>query len=143
MGRIPVQVKGIEGIIDAQKETIDYSVKISDIENYKKDKKLILTTRTYIYNNSKQLFYKFYHATGIKDEYLIDVANYNYAEKGSILYNHLKKNNILGTVNYTQIINHRFYEDIKIINSEIFEKAIDMLSISFVKITFNEEDEKE
>lgn len=201
--------------------------KIINIFKNSKDKKLILTTRTYIYNNSKQLFYKFYHATGIKDEYLIDVANYNYMEKGNILYNHLKKNNILGTVNYTQILNHKFYEEIinhenfnpgvialicermrdkqidnvkeyikgmlndperlweeeyqklsdyekiiliiivlfgvkvpekyikeqfnqiikneniKIINSETFEKSIDMLSISFVKVTFNEDDEKE
>lgn len=201
--------------------------KIIHIFKNSKDKKLILTTRTYIYNNCKKLFYKFYNATGIKDEYLIDVADYNYMEKGSILYNHLQKNNILGTINYNEIIKDKFYEkiikhdnfnpgvislicermkdkqianvkkyitdmlndperlweseyqklseyekiiltiialfevkvpekyvkeqfeeilkieNINIVNTDIFEKAIDMLSISFIKITFNEDDERE
>lgn len=86
--------------------------KIINIFKNSKNKKLIMTTRTYIYNNCKQLFYKFYHATGIKDEYLIDVANYNYLEKGNILYNHLQKNELLGTTQYEQIVDEYFFEDI-------------------------------
>ncbi len=86
--------------------------KIINIFKNSKDKKLILTSRTYIYNNCKQLFYKFYHATGIKDEYLIDVADYNYLEKGNILYNHLQKNGLLATEQYEQIVDDEFYEDI-------------------------------
>lgn len=86
--------------------------KIIAIFKNSKDKKLILTSRTYIYNNCKQLFYKFYHATGIKDEYLIDVADYNYLEKGNILYNHLQKNGLLATEQYEQILDAEFYEHI-------------------------------
>lgn len=86
--------------------------KIISVFKNSKDKKLIMTSRTYIYNNSKHLFYKFYHATGIKDEYLIDVANYSYLEKGSILYNHLEKNGLLGTTQYKQILEDEFYEEI-------------------------------
>lgn len=96
--------------------------KILTIFKNSKDKKLIMTTRTYIYNNSKQLFYKFYHATEVKDEYLIDITNYNYLEKGNILYNHLKKNNLLGTDKYIQIIEDKFYE--VIINHENFNPGV-------------------
>ena len=86
--------------------------KIIGIFKNSKDKKLIMTTRTYIYNNCKQLFYKFYNSTAVSDEYLIDVADYNYLEKGSILYNHLKKNKLIGTKEYKKILNNRFYETI-------------------------------
>ena len=76
------------------------------------NKKLILTTRTYIYNNAKKLFYKFHHATSIKDEYLIDVANYNYMEKGNILYNHMKLNGLIGTDKHAQIVKNEFYKKV-------------------------------
>lgn len=96
--------------------------KIINIFKNSKEKKLILTTRTYIYNNGKQLFYKFHNATKIEDEYLIDVKDYNYLEKGSILYNHLKKNDLLGTVQYEQILDKQFYEDI--IENENFNPGV-------------------
>lgn len=83
--------------------------KIINIFKNSKDKKLILTTRTYIYNNAKKLFYKFHNATKIKDEYLIDVANYNYMEKGNILYNHMEKNNLIGTDKHIQLVEEEFY----------------------------------
>lgn len=87
-----------------------------------KDKKLILTTRTYIYNNAKKLFLKFHHATSIKDEYLIDVANYNYLEKGNILYNHMEKNNLIGTDKHIQLVDDEFYT--RVISHENFNPGV-------------------
>ena len=86
--------------------------KIIDIFRKSKNKKLIFTTRTYIYNNAKQLFYKFHNATSIKDEYLIDVSGYTYEEKGNILYNHMKINNLIGTETHKEIVNEEFYKEI-------------------------------
>lgn len=86
--------------------------KIIGIFKNSKNKKLIFTTRTYIYNNAKELFYKFYKATSIKNEYLIDVANYTYEEKGNILYNHMKINNLLGTDTHKQLVQEEFYVDV-------------------------------
>lgn len=99
--------------------TLDRIVKI--VKN-SKDKKLILTTRTYIYNNAKELFYKFHHATSIKDEYLIDVANYTYLEKGNIFYNHMKKNNLIGTDKHSQLVDGEFYS--KVISHENFNPGV-------------------
>lgn len=201
--------------------------KIVSIFKNSKEKKLIFTTRTYIYNNAKDLFYKFHNATKIKNEYLIDVSNYTYEEKGNILYNHMKKNNLLGTKTHQKLVDDEFYaeviasdnfnpgiisllcerlkeneikdvkgyitkalkdpdqlweeeykklssyekiiltiivlfgvkvpeifvkeqfyqiiedENIKLLDSEIFSKAVHTLSNAFVKITFNEYNEKE
>lgn len=86
--------------------------KIVGIFKNSKNKKLIFTTRTYIYNNAKNLFYKFYKSTSIKDEYLIDVTNYTYEEKGNILYNHMKINNLLGTETHKKIVEDEFYVDV-------------------------------
>ncbi len=86
--------------------------KIVGIFKNSKNKKLIFTTRTYIYNNAKNLFYKFYKSTSIKDEYLIDVTNYSYEEKGNILYNHMKINNLLGTETHKKIVEDEFYVDV-------------------------------
>lgn len=86
--------------------------KIVGIFKNSKNKKLIFTTRTYIYNNAKNLFYKFYKSTSIKDEYLIDVTNYTYEEKGNILYNHMKINNLIGTETHKKIVEDEFYVDV-------------------------------
>ena len=79
--------------------------KIVSIFRNSKEKKLIFTTRTYIYNNAKDLFYKFHNATKIKNEYLIDVANYTYEEKGNIFYNHMKRT--LAYIKNTGIISRK------------------------------------
>lgn len=86
--------------------------KIVSIFRNTPNKKLIFTTRTYIYNNAKGLFYKFHKATSIKNEYLIDVANYTYEEKGNILYNHMKINNLIGTETHKQLVEEEFYVDV-------------------------------
>lgn len=86
--------------------------KIVSIFRNSKEKKLIFTTRTYIYNNAKDLFYKFHNATKIKNEYLIDVANYTYEEKGNIFYNHMKRNNLVGTETHQKIVDDEFYADV-------------------------------
>ena len=89
--------------------TLDQIVKIFKNSD---NKKLIFTTRTYIYNNAKDLFYKFYRSTSIKNEYLIDVANYTYEEKGNILYSHMKENGLIGTNTHKQLVKDEFYVDI-------------------------------
>ena len=96
--------------------------KIVGIFKNSKNKKLIFTTRTYIYNNAKDIFYKFYKATSIKNEYLIDVANYTYEEKGNILYNHMKINNLLGTDTHKQIAENEFY--VEVITNDNFNPGV-------------------
>lgn len=96
--------------------------KIVSIFKNSKNKKLIFTTRTYIYNNAKNIFYKFYKATTIKDEYLIDVTNCTYEEKGNILYNHMKINNLLRTDTHKKIVEDEFYVDI--ITNENFNPGV-------------------
>jgi len=76
------------------------------------DHKLILTTRTYIYNNAKELFHKFYQCTEIVEEELVDVGDYTNIEKAQILYKHLEKNNLLWTSKYIELLNDKYYETI-------------------------------
>lgn len=73
-------------------------------------RKLILTTRTYIYNNAKELFHKFYQCTENIDEILVDAGNYTSIEKAKILYSHLEKNNILWSKTYVKLIEDEFYK---------------------------------
>lgn len=96
--------------------------KIVSIFKNSKNKKLIFTTRTYIYNNAKNIFYKFYKATTIKDEYLIDVTNYAYEEKENILYNHMKINNLFRTDTHKKILEDEFY--VAIITNENFNPGV-------------------
>lgn len=73
---------------------------------------MILTTRTYIYNNAKNVFEKFYFCSENMDKLLVNVTDYNYKDKGQILYNHLKYNNLLWSNKYITLINDSFYEKI-------------------------------
>lgn len=57
MGRIPVQVKGIGKDIDKKEQTLDYKVKISDIENYKKDKKGAIFFVVEVFENRETTIY--------------------------------------------------------------------------------------
>lgn len=76
------------------------------------DQKLILTTRTYIYNNAKELFHKFYQCTEIIEEELVDVGDYTNIEKAQILYKHLEKNNLLWTNKYIELLEDKYYKTI-------------------------------
>ena len=76
------------------------------------EQKLILTTRTYIYNNAKELFHKFYQCTEIIDEQLVDVGDYTNIEKAQILYKHLEKNNLLWTSKYIELLDNKYYKTI-------------------------------
>ena len=105
--------------------------KIVGIFKNSKNKKLIFTTRTYIYNNAKSLFYKFYRSTSLKDEYLIDVTKYTYEEKGNILYNHMKVNNLLGTETHKKIAEDEFY--VNIITNDNFNPGVIALICERIK----------
>lgn len=76
------------------------------------DQKLILTTRTYIYNNAKELFHKFYQCTENIEEELVDVGDYANIEKAQILYKHLEKNNLLWTSKYIELLDSKYYKTI-------------------------------
>lgn len=84
------------------------------LKKFKKEsnKKLILTTRTYIYNNAKELFHKFYQCTEEIDGVLVDVGDYTNIEKAQIVYKHLEKNNMLWTKNYMELLQGKYYQDI-------------------------------
>lgn len=82
------------------------------IFKYSDNKKLILTTRTYIYNNAKEIFHKFYQCTEIIEEELVDVGDYTNIEKAQILYKHLEKNNLLWTDKYIELLNYKYYNTI-------------------------------
>lgn len=84
---------------------------IKDFRN-NHDQKLILTTRTYIYNNAKELFHKFYQCTEIIEEELVDVGDYTKIEKAQILYKHLEKNNLLWTSKYIELLDNKYYKTI-------------------------------
>lgn len=72
----------------------------------------MLTTRTYVYNNAKEVFEKFYFCSENMDKLLVNVTDYNYKNKGQILYNHLKYNNLLWSNKYITLINNNFYKHI-------------------------------
>lgn len=76
------------------------------------NQKLILTTRTYIYNNAKELFHKFYQCTENIEEELVDVGEYTNIEKAQILYKHLEKNNLLWTSQYIELLDNKYYKTI-------------------------------
>ncbi len=71
-----------------------------------------MTTRTYVYNNAKEVFEKFYFCSENMDKLLVNVTDYNYKNKGQILYNHLKHNNLLWSNKYITLINNNFYKHI-------------------------------
>lgn len=84
---------------------------IKDFKN-NNEQKLILTTRTYFYNNAKELFHKFYQCTEIIEEELVDVGDYTNIEKAQILYKHLERNNLLWTSKYIELLDNKYYQTI-------------------------------
>lgn len=89
--------------------------KLYSIINYAKkhsNVKLILTTRTYIYNGAKQLFEKFDDISERLDSLLVEVKEYTPFEKEQILYNHLYYNNLLWSLEYVEIVRQRYYAEI-------------------------------
>lgn len=98
----------------------------------KSNKKVILTTRTYIYNNSSfEIFSIEKHNI---QEFLLPIGSYSKIEKAKILYNHLyfeenKKNfrMIAQNKTYMKIIEHKNYNPriIKMISKEENTKEFD------------------
>ncbi|MCI8519784.1 MAG: ATP-binding protein [Clostridia bacterium] len=87
--------------------------KIYDIISYAKRNdniKLILTTRTYIYNSAKQVLEKLAHASERLEKLLIEVNDYTQMDKAKILYNHLYYNNLLWSIEYLEIIRDQYYK---------------------------------
>lgn len=89
--------------------------KLYNIINYAKKHnniKLILTTRTYIYNSAKLILEKFDDVSQRLGNLLIEVKEYTPYEKEQILYNHLYYNDILWSLEYLEIIRKKYYYDI-------------------------------
>lgn len=95
-----------DNVIDKALDHIISSVKKSN------HKKLILTTRTYIYNNAREIFEKFYFCSENMDKILVNVKDYTYKNKGEILHHHLKYHNLLWTDQYLTLISDQFYQNI-------------------------------
>lgn len=88
---------------------------LHDIIRYAKNNdniKLILTTRTYIYNNAKQMLEKFAHTSERLEELLIEVSDYTESDKAKILYNHLYYNDLLWSIEYLDIVKGKYYNQI-------------------------------
>lgn len=77
-----------------------------------KNVKLILTTRSYIYNNSKHSLEKFSESAERLGKLLIEVKEYSEVDKGKILYNHLYYNDLIWTPEYLEILKDNYYERI-------------------------------
>lgn len=89
--------------------------KLYDIIQYAKKNnniKLILTTRSYIYNNAKQILEKFSMTTERLEKLLVEVSDYTDIDKAKILYNHLYYNNLLWSIQYLEIVMKKYYTTI-------------------------------
>lgn len=89
--------------------------KLYNIINYAKkaeNVKLILTTRTYIFNNARLIFEKFNMASERLDKLLIEVKKYTDSDKAKILYNHLHYNGLLWSAEYIELLQGRYYQTI-------------------------------
>lgn len=97
------------------------------------NKKVILTTRTYIYNNGVQKLEKFCNINQYIDQFLLTNNEYTYIEKAKIFYNHLYYNNIMEKEEYQYLLEDELY--CRIIMHENFNpKTIALLCEHFEDI---------
>ena len=101
-----------------------------------KDKKLILTTRTYIYNNAKETMEKFNLKIDNVEKMMLNVSDCSNLEKAKILYNHLYFNQIYKNEIYEEIKKNQFYN--KIIEHQNFNPR----TISQIAEKINQEEPK-
>ncbi|MDD3264137.1 MAG: restriction endonuclease [Candidatus Nanoarchaeia archaeon] len=99
--------------------------KLKNIIEYCKssqNKKIIFTTRTYIYTSALSILEKFSMTIKNNTKLLVDVTRISNYEKAQILYNHLFYNNIINTDQYKEILRDKFY--FKIIEHQNFTPRI-------------------
>ena len=89
---------------------------------FKKNKKLILVTRTVLYNRAKNTYEKFNEVDNKICNLMIDTSRINILERAKILYNHLSFYGINSTEKYEAFIKNKLY--LKIIRSHNFNPRI-------------------
>ena len=122
MGRIPVQVKGIGQDIDKKEGTLDYRVKISDIENYKKDKKGAIFFVVEVFENRETaIYYKTFDLETI-DDILKSITTKQITKK--FQFKRLEKNQLVSIcIDFIDKLN--IYESIVPIKKvEVYDKKI-------------------
>ena len=101
-----------------------------------KNKKIVLTTRTYIYNNAIQKLEKFCNIDKYINKFLLTSNQYTYLEKAKILYNHLYYNNIMEKEEYKYLLENQLYLKI-IVHKNFSPKMIAMLCEHFEDLDKN------
>lgn len=89
---------------------------------FKKNKKLILVTRTVLYNRAKSTYEKFNEVNNKIYNLMIDTSRMTILEKAKLLYNHLFFYGINLTKKYDAFLNNKLY--LKIIKSINFNPRI-------------------
>lgn len=94
------------------------------------NKKIVLTTRTYIYNTGVQKLEKFSYIDTYIDKFLLTSNDYTYMEKAEILYNHLYYNGIMEKEEYKYVLEDELYVRI-IVHQNFTPKTIALLCEHF------------
>ena len=98
-----------------------------------KNKRLLLASRTYIYNNALQKLEKYSDLDKYLDKFLLTNNSYTYMQKAKILYNHLYYNGIMEKEEYKYILENELYFKI-IIHDNFCPKTIAMMCEHFEDI---------
>lgn len=106
--------------LEAGKETA--LATLINLCRFKKNKKLILVTRTVLYNRAKNTYEKFNEVDNKICNLMIDTSRINILERAKILYNHLSFYGINSTEKYEAFIKNKLY--LKIIRSHNFNPRI-------------------
>lgn len=106
--------------LEAGKETA--LATLINLCRFKKNKKLILVTRTVLYNRAKNTYEKFNEVDNKICNLMIDTSRINILERAKILYNYLSFYGINSTEKYEAFIKNKLY--LKIIRSHNFNPRI-------------------
>lgn len=106
--------------LEAGKETA--LATLINLCKFKKNKKLILVTRTVLYNRAKNAYEKFNEVNNKIYNLMIDTSGITILEKAKLLYNHLFFYGVNLTKKYDAFLNNKLY--LKIIKSSNFNPRI-------------------
>lgn len=106
--------------LEAGKETA--LATLINLCKFKKNKKLILVTRTVLYNRAKNSYEKFNEVNNKIYNLMIDTSRITILEKAKLLYNHLFFYGVNLTQKYEAFLNDKLY--LKIIKSSNFNPRI-------------------
>lgn len=123
--------------LEAGKETA--LATLINLCRFKKNKKLILVTRTVLYNRAKNTYEKFNEVDNKICNLMIDTSRINILERAKILYNHLSFYGINSTEKYEAFIKNKLY--LKIIRSHNFNPRIvaEMVENAALRLDNNDE----